>query len=88
MKILYAIIFVSLSLLVGASTFSNLKKVGNGEYKTQGLSKAGFLGREFSKMILGIATAYMSVLLLDLAIDGIKTLLLRWFLWGIRDWLL
>ena len=77
MRILYAIIFVSLSLLVGASTLKKLKKVGNGEYKTQGLSKAGFLGRELSKMVLGVATAYMSVLLLDLAVDGIKTLLLR-----------
>lgn len=88
MKILYAIIFVTSSLLVGASTFSNLKKVGNEEYRTQGLSKAGFLGRELSKMVLGVATAYMSVILLDLAVDGIKTLLLRWFSWNIRDLLL
>ena len=77
MRIVYAIIFLILSLLVGVSTFSNLKKALNGEYRTQGLSKAVFLGRELSKMVLGVATAYMSVLLLDLAVDGIRTLLLR-----------
>lgn len=77
MRLVYVVIFVLASLFVGYSTVLNVRKAGNVGYKTQGLSKAGFLGREFSKMILGIATAYMSVLLLDLAIDGIKTLLLR-----------
>ena len=88
MRLIYVIIFVLASLFVGWLTVLNVRKAGSVGYKALGLSKAGFLGREFSKLILGIGTAYMSVLLLDLAVDGIKTLLLRWFLWNIRDLLL
>lgn len=59
---------------MGYSTVFNIRKAGSAGYKALGLSKAGFLGREFSKLILGIGTAYVSVLLLDLAVDGFKSL--------------
>lgn len=74
MRILYIVIFVLASLFVSGSTVLNVKKVGDMGYKIEGLSKAGFLGREFSKLILGVLTAYVSVLLLDLAVQGISIL--------------
>lgn len=79
MRLVYVIIFVLASLFVSGSTVLTVKKAGGTGYKIEGLSKAGFLGREFSKLILGVLTAYVSVLLLDLAVAGISVLFLRWF---------
>ena len=79
MRIVYIVIFVLASLFVSGSTVLSVKRAGDTGYEIEGLSKAGFLGKEFSKLILGVVTAYISVLLLDLAIQGLSVLFLRWF---------
>ena len=79
MRLVYVIIFVLASLFVSGSTVLSVKRAGDVGYEIEGLSKAGFLGKEFSKLILGVLTAYVSVLLLDLAIQGLSILFLRWF---------